>query len=55
MSDAKSYEQDFLLWTQKYYQRARRDAAKETQKPIEAFPSERPFTIEQVLNPEFFA
>ncbi|MBN3907761.1 MAG: DUF29 domain-containing protein [Nostoc sp. NMS1] len=41
-------------WIQKYYRRALRDAANETQKPIEIFPLECPFTIEQVLNPDFF-
>ena len=40
-------------WIEKYYRRARRDAAKETQMPIETFPLECPFTIEQVLNPDF--
>ncbi|WYL95843.1 MAG: DUF29 domain-containing protein [Gloeotrichia echinulata IR180] len=37
-------------WIQKYYLRARRDAAKETEKPVETFPSECPFTIQQVLD-----
>ncbi|MEI1377255.1 DUF29 domain-containing protein [Nostoc sp. UHCC 0926] len=40
-------------WIEKYYRRARRDAAKETQMPIETFPLEFPFTMEQVLNPDF--
>ncbi|WP_375473550.1 DUF29 domain-containing protein [uncultured Nostoc sp.] len=40
-------------WIQKYYRRARRDAANETQKPIETFPLECPFTIEQLLDPKF--
>ncbi|MEH2226571.1 DUF29 domain-containing protein [Nostoc sp.] len=40
-------------WIQKYYRRARRDAANETQKPIETFPFECPFTMEQLLNTEF--
>ncbi|MFN6474821.1 DUF29 domain-containing protein [Nostoc sp. DedQUE07] len=40
-------------WIQKYYRRACRDAANETQKPIETFPLECPFTMEQVLNSEF--
>ncbi|MDZ7952988.1 DUF29 domain-containing protein [Nostoc sp. DedQUE09] len=39
-------------WIQKYYRRARRDAANETQKPIETFPLECPFTMEQLLDPE---
>ncbi|MBN3876445.1 MULTISPECIES: DUF29 domain-containing protein [unclassified Nostoc] len=40
-------------WIQKYYRRARRDAANETQKPIETFPVECPFTMEQLLDHEF--
>jgi Domain of unknown function DUF29 len=31
-------------WIEKHYRRARRDAAKETQKPLETFPSECPYT-----------
>ncbi|GET41168.1 DUF29 domain-containing protein [Microseira wollei] len=42
-------------WIQKYYQRARRDAAKETKMPVETFPAEFPFTIEQVLDADFLA
>ena len=44
-----------LEWVQKYYRRACRDAAKETQQPLETFPSECPFTIEQILDPSFSA
>jgi len=40
-------------WVQKYYRRARRDAAKETDKPMENFPLEIPFKIEQILDPNF--
>ncbi|OYD90945.1 hypothetical protein CDG76_29990 [Nostoc sp. 'Peltigera membranacea cyanobiont' 210A] len=40
-------------WIQKYYRRARRNAANETQKSIETFPLECPFTMEQLLDPEF--
>jgi hypothetical protein len=40
-------------WVKKYYQRARRDAAKETEKPIEDFPLESPFIMEQILDPSF--
>ncbi len=36
-------------WIHKYYRRARRDAAKETQKPLDFFPTECPFIIEQIL------
>ncbi len=43
------------VWIQKYYRRACRDAAKETQKSVENFPDECPFTIEQILDPSFLA
>jgi Domain of unknown function DUF29 len=36
-------------WIEKYYCRARRDAAKQTQQPIATFPIDCPFAIEQVL------
>jgi len=42
-------------WIDKYYRRARRDAAKETQKSLEIFPSQCPYTIEQILNSSFLA
>ncbi|WP_228054523.1 DUF29 family protein [Gloeocapsopsis crepidinum] len=37
-------------WIEKYYRRARRDAAKKIHKSIEIFPAECPYTIKQVLN-----
>ncbi|MGB8698124.1 MAG: DUF29 domain-containing protein [Thermosynechococcaceae cyanobacterium] len=40
-------------WLEKQYRRGRRDAAKETQKPLELFPSECPYTVEQILDPNF--
>ena len=40
-------------WMEKYYRRARRDAAKETQKPLELFPTECPYAIAQILDPNF--
>jgi hypothetical protein len=43
------------VWRQKYYHRACRDAAKETQISRETFPSECPFTIEQILDSSFLA
>jgi hypothetical protein len=43
------------MWRQKYYRRACRDADQETQKSIETFPAECPFTIEQILDPSFLA
>lgn len=42
-------------WIQKYYRRAYRDAAKETQMAVETFPQECPYTIEQILDPNFLA
>ncbi len=42
-------------WIEKYYRRARRDAAKETQKPLQTFPTECPYTISQILDPEFLS
>ncbi|NUN65776.1 DUF29 domain-containing protein [Pseudanabaena biceps] len=42
-------------WIEKYYRRSRRDAAKETQKSLQTFPTECPYTIAQILDPEFFA
>ncbi|PSB01093.1 DUF29 domain-containing protein [Merismopedia glauca] len=40
-------------WLEKYYRRACRDAAKETQNPLEVFPTEFPYTVEQVLDSNF--
>lgn len=40
-------------WVQKYYRRARRDAAKEAQMPVESFPSECLWAIEQMLDANF--
>jgi len=42
-------------WIEKYYRRARRDAAKETQKSLQTFPTECPYTIAQILDQEFLA
>jgi len=42
-------------WIDKYYRRARRDAAKETQKPLETFPAKCPYAIAQILDPDFLA
>lgn len=36
-------------WVDKYYQRARRDAAKETGKQINYFPQESPYCISEIL------
>jgi hypothetical protein len=40
-------------WIEKYYRRARREAAKETQKPLESFPKHCPYSIEQILQSDF--
>jgi hypothetical protein len=40
-------------WVKKHYRRASRDAAKERQKPLETFPTECPYTIAQILDPNF--
>ncbi len=40
-------------WVEKYYRRARREAAKETQKPLESFPARCPYQIEQILDSDF--
>jgi Domain of unknown function DUF29 len=40
-------------WVEKHYRRSRRDAAKEMKKPIETFPSECPYTMDQILDPGF--
>jgi Domain of unknown function DUF29 len=40
-------------WIEKYYRRARREAAKETMQPIELFPAQCPYTIEQALDIDF--
>ncbi|BBD58087.1 hypothetical protein NIES2109_08560 [Nostoc sp. HK-01] len=44
-----------IEWIEKYYRRARRDAAKETQIPLEIFPTECPYTRDQILDPNFFS
>lgn len=41
-------------WVQKYYRRARRDAAKEMEQSIEMFSAECSFTIEQIANSNFY-
>jgi hypothetical protein len=40
-------------WLAKYYRRARRDAAKETLLPIDRFPTELPYSVEQMLDSDF--
>ena len=38
----------------KVYARARKRASRETQKPLDVFPTDCPFTIEQVLDENYF-
>ncbi len=42
-------------WVSKHYRRARRDAAKETQMPIDTFPTECPYTLEGMLDATFLS
>ena len=52
LEDAPSLQQ-FLKgaeWCQKYYRRARRDAAKETGKVLTTFPEECPYSLEQLVS-----
>ncbi|HIK40851.1 DUF29 domain-containing protein [Thermoleptolyngbya sp. M55_K2018_002] len=42
-------------WLGKYYRRACREAVKETNKPAETFPAKCPYTLEQILDPNFLA
>jgi hypothetical protein len=40
-------------WVEKYYRRSRRDAVKETQIPLQTFPIHCPYTMAQILDPNF--
>jgi hypothetical protein len=40
-------------WIEKYYRRASRDTAKETNKSVDTFPASCPYTIEQMLDAAF--
>lgn len=40
-------------WIEKYYRRGCREAAKETQLSIDTFPIECPYSIDQLLDPNF--
>lgn len=42
-------------WIAKYYRRSRREAAKATQMPLELFPKECPYSMDQILEPNFLA
>jgi hypothetical protein len=42
-------------WLEKYYRRACRDTAKDAKKPVETFPAKCPYTLEQILDPNFSA
>lgn len=51
LEDMPSLNRNFqdAAWLEKYYRRARREAAKETELPIDRFPEICPFTLEQIL------
>lgn len=55
LEDAPSLQRflQSLEWVEKYYRRACRDAVKETNKSVETFPTECPYTIEQILDSDF--
>ncbi|GAB4149554.1 MAG: DUF29 domain-containing protein [Cyanobacteria bacterium J069] len=42
-------------WLEKYYRRACRETVKKTKKPAETFPAKFPYTLEQILDPNFLA
>lgn len=44
----------FLEILEKCYQNARKDGSKETELPITKFPVDNPFTVEQILDCDFF-
>ena len=52
--DSPSLEQYIRDELSRVYGRARRRASRETQKPLDVFPTECPFTIKQVLNEDYF-
>ena len=55
LEDAPSLQR-FLAdqaWIEKHYRRACRETAKETQKPLETFPQDCPYRIDQTLDPNF--
>ncbi|NEQ47453.1 MAG: DUF29 domain-containing protein [Leptolyngbya sp. SIOISBB] len=41
-------------WVAKYYRRARRDAVKETELSADTFPAVCPYTMAQILDPQFW-
>jgi len=53
LDDSPSLEQYIRDEFSKVYGRARRRASRETQKPLDVFPIECPFTIEQVLDEDY--
>lgn len=54
LDDSPSLEQYIRDELSRVYGRARRRASRETQKPLDVFPTECPFTIEQVLDENYF-
>ena len=53
LDDSPSLRQYIRDEFSKVYGRARRRASRETQKPLDVFPIECPFTIEQVLDEDY--
>lgn len=51
LEDMPSLNRNFqdAVWLEKYYRRARREAAKETRLPIDRFPEACPFELTQIL------
>ena len=54
LDDNPSLEQYIRDEFSRVYDRARKRASRETQKPLDVFPIECPFTIKQVLDEDYF-
>ena len=55
LEDSPSLKSYLIEMTDKCYQRARKDASRETNLKLSTFPLDIPFTVEQILDPDFFA
>jgi hypothetical protein len=53
LDDSPSLRQYIRDEFSKVYARARKRASRETQKPLDVFPIECPFTIEQILDEDY--
>ncbi|EKV01560.1 protein of unknown function DUF29 [Leptolyngbya sp. PCC 7375] len=55
LEDAPSLQQfvNNAEWRQQYYKRARRDAAKETNKALTSFPEKCPYLLEQLVSSDW--